>query len=76
MTLQNEPPTLETSLAGSKKSRFSSKFKEVISTCLKKEPKERCLKASGSDKHLVAQQAHSTADPESCLASLSIGYGF
>uniref|UniRef100_A0A7S1J7P2 Protein kinase domain-containing protein n=1 Tax=Eutreptiella gymnastica TaxID=73025 RepID=A0A7S1J7P2_9EUGL len=45
MTLQNEPPTLETTLAGGKKSRFSSKFKEVISTCLKKEPKERITSA-------------------------------
>lgn len=42
MTLQNEPPTVDsTSSEGGKKSRYSSKFKEVVNACLKKEPSER-----------------------------------
>eukprot|EP00668_Euglena_longa_P040472 GGOE01053293.1.p1 GENE.GGOE01053293.1~~GGOE01053293.1.p1 ORF type:complete len:497 (+),score=119.78 GGOE01053293.1:156-1493(+) len=42
MTLQNEPPSVDsTSSEGGKKSRYSSKFKEVVAACLKKEPSER-----------------------------------
>ena len=43
MTLQNDPPTLDSTCTdGTKKSRYSSKFKEMVSACLKKEPSERC----------------------------------
>ena len=45
LTLQNDPPTLET-VSDSKKDdyrRYSRPFRQMISLCLQKEPRQRCI---------------------------------